>query len=242
MTSNRLVFSIIILLFLIGINQKSNAQGGLVNPVVAVTGSVTNAITHEPVTIFILVLDENGKKASATRSNASENGSYYIPSLKPGRKYFVTIDQPEYCKEKFEVDIANTTKYQEISRDFVVTPKAVGSQIPIPVPPFELNKAKLRVGAEDILGDLKSTLTNNPDIKFKILCYPDNEDDQAKNKELTEERAKTLKEYFVANGIDASRIDMAGSETTDPINPPPTTKRAKGKRYIGPSYIVIEQN
>lgn len=221
--------------------QGAKAQQSMVNPVVAVTGGVFNAVTHEPVTVFLVVLDETGKKVSATRSNSAENGYYYIPSLKPGRKYFVTINVPEYCKEKFEIDIANTTKYQEISKDFLVTPMVNGAQIPLSFPPYELNKSKLRVGAEDLLFDINSTLMNNPQIKFEIVSYPDNDVDKAKNKQLTEERSRTLANYFTSNGIDASRISSRGSETTDPKNPPPTTKKAKGKRYIGPTYIVIKQ-
>lgn len=217
------------------------AQQSLVNPVVAVTGSVFNAVNHEPVTVFLVVVDETGKKVSATRSNSAENGYYYIPSLKPGKKYFVTINQPEYCKEKFEIVIENTGKYQEISRDFLVTPLQVGAKIPFVLTPFELNKSKLRVGAEDFLDDLKSTLDNNPQLKFEILCYPDNDIDKTKNEQLTSERSKTLSAYFASKGIDASRISTAGSSVSDPKNPPPTTKKAKGKRYIGPCYIVIKQ-
>lgn len=230
------IISVILLAF-----PNANAQQSLVNPVVAVTGSVFNAVTHEPVTVFIVVVDETGKRISATRSNSAENGYYYIPSLKPGKKYYLTVNQPEYCKEKFELDIANTTKYQEISKDFLVTPMVQNAKIPLMIPPFELNKSKLRVGAEDFLEDLNSTLTNNPQIKFEILCYPDNDVDKARNKQLTDERSKTLLNFFITKGIDPTRVSAYGSVTSDPKNPPPTSKKAKGKRYIGPSYIVIKQ-
>ncbi|MDP2363870.1 MAG: hypothetical protein Q8M94_08885, partial [Ignavibacteria bacterium] len=99
----RILAALFAFLAILAFTSQLTAQQNLVNPVVAVTGSVFNAITHEPVTVFLLVVDETGKKVSATRSNSAENGYYYIPSLKPGRKYFVIINQPEYCKEKFEI-------------------------------------------------------------------------------------------------------------------------------------------
>ncbi len=238
---NRILAAFFALIAIVAFTGKATAQQNLVNPVVAVTGSVFNAVTHEPVTVFLLVVDETGKKVSATRSNSAENGYYYIPSLKPGRKYYVTINQPEYCKEKFEIEIANTAKYQEISRDFLVTPMVMNAKIRLALTPFELNKSKLRVGAEEFLEDIKSTLTNNPQIKFEILCYPDNDADKERNRQLTDERSKTLLNFFTSKGIEATRISVIGSATSDPKDPPPTTKKAKGKRYIGPCYIVIKQ-
>ena len=45
--------------------------------------------------------------------------------------------------------------------------------------------------------------------------------------------------YFTSNGIPATRVTAIGSKTPDTKNPPPTGILAKGKRYIGPSYIKL---
>ncbi|MGA2297071.1 MAG: OmpA family protein [FCB group bacterium] len=211
----------------------------LVNAVVAVTGNIFDAVTKEPVTALLVITDENGKKVNQTRSNSAENGAYYIPSLSPGKKYFITLNKPNYFTEKYEIVLANTDKYDEISRDFLIKPKDKGVKIPLPVPPFELNQTKLRYGAEDLLEGYTNTLINNPEVKFQIQCYPDNNNDQQKNKSISEDRCKSILNYFVSKGIDASRISIEGSQSTDPKNPPPTQKMAKGKRYIGPTYLVV---
>lgn len=211
----------------------------LVGTVVAITGSVFNSVTREPVTAYLVVLDANGKRVNATRSNSAENGYYYITSLKPGQKYFITVSQPNYFKEKFEIEIANTDKYTEISRDFLITPIQKGIDLPLTISPFELNKSKLRFGSEYLLGDIVSTLINNSEIKVDIICYPDNNLDKQENQILTEERAKALKAFLVENGVNETRISIKPNSSTDPKNPPPIEKRAKGKRYIGSTYIRV---
>lgn len=230
------IFSLLIIIFIFNINLSFSQ---LVGTVVAITGSVLNSVTREPVTAYLIVLDESGKRINATRSNSAENGYYYITSLKPGQKYYISISQPNFFKEKFEIEIANTDKYTEISKDFLITPLQKGIDLPLTISPFELNKSKLRFGSEYLLTDILSTLKNNPEIKVDIISYPDNNSDKAENQKLTEERAKSLKTFMVDNGIDESRINIKGNSATDPKNPPPTEKRAKGKRYIGSTYIRV---
>ena len=227
---------IFILLFVIT-GSVSHAQ--LVNPVVALTGSVIDAVSKDPITAIMVVTDESGKRVNATRSNGAENGNYYITSLKPGHKYTVTVSNTYYLKEKYEIEISNTYQYTELSHDFLIVPLAKDTKIPLTVPPFELNKSKLRYGADYVLENIKSTMAHNPNVKFEIFCYPDNDDNPAENETLTRERSKSIEKYFIAQGIDASRITTGNSKKTDPLNPPPTKMKAKGKRYIGTTYIKI---
>ncbi len=218
----------------------ASLKAQLVEPVVSLTGSVFNQITKEPETVFLIVKNEEGKKISAARSNSTENGYYYITGLKPGHTYYIELKQKNFMNERHKIEIADTRKYEEISKDFLVKPLKQGAEIKLQVPPFELNKSKLRYGAEFLLKDLANTLKYNHDVKFKIKCYPDSPGNEGENLRLTTDRAKSLKEFFVQKGIDASRITVKGSAVVDPQNPPPKEKQAKGKRYIGTSYIIIQ--
>ena len=223
--------------FLISFSQLILAQ--LVNPVVSITGSVMDAVTRQPITAIMIVTDENGKRINATRSNGTDNGYYYLTSLKPGKKYTITVSSKYYLKEKYTFKIDKAYKYTELSHDFLVMPLTVGAEIPLAFAPFELNKSKLRYGADYVLDGIKGTMLNNKNVKFQIICYPDMEGDPKHNLELTKARAESIKKYLVANGIDASRISIKGNKDVDPKNPPPKKKRAKGKRYIGTTYIKI---
>ncbi|MDQ1266411.1 MAG: OmpA-like protein, partial [Bacteroidota bacterium] len=159
---NALKILIIIFIFLgFGITK---VYSQFVEAVVALTGSVINEVNKEPVSVFLVFYDENGKRVNAARSNAAENGYYYVTGLKPGKKYTVEIKQKNYLKENISIEIPNTDRYQEISRDFLVKPLEKNVKIRIPVPPFELNKSKLRYGSDYVLNDYVNVLMNNPGV------------------------------------------------------------------------------
>jgi outer membrane protein OmpA-like peptidoglycan-associated protein len=217
------------------------AQAQLTNVVVALTGNVMDQVSKEPVNVRLECWDQNNKRIYKGNSNAAQGGYYYMTGLKPGQTYTIKFSDLEYFKEEFTIEIPSTDKYQEFSRDFLVKPKEVGLKIPMKVPPFELNKSKLRAGYEFFLRDILKTIELNRRIHFEIVCYPDNDDDPTANKTLTEARASALMEYFRKNGVAGNRVTVKGNTATDPNNPPPTKKRAKGKRYIGSTYFVITQ-
>ncbi|KKS83894.1 MAG: hypothetical protein UV60_C0031G0002 [Parcubacteria group bacterium GW2011_GWA2_43_11] len=93
MKVNKIKFVLIVLFLAAGfLNNRAESQ--LLNTVVALTGNVFDAVTKEPVTVFVIVNDEWGNKVTATRSNAFENGYYYVTGLRPGNKYTIIL---EYC-------------------------------------------------------------------------------------------------------------------------------------------------
>jgi len=207
--------------------------------VVSISGTVKNALTNEPLTVYVVAYTEDGTKVNTARSNASDNGYYFLTGLKPGAKYKIVIEQPHYFKETYELYVPYTTKYTEYSKDFALIPFRKGTAIPVPVPPFELKKTKLRFGIESFLEPFVREFINNKSSSFEIICYPDAPGDPSENLKLTEERAKSLMSYFISKGIEPERIKIKGNSSTDPQNPPPLEKRAKGKRYIGTTYIKI---
>lgn len=225
------------LIFFLAFSVNIYSQG-LIKTVVAVTGNVIDQVTKEPVAAKITVYDLSGKKVNSTKSNSYEDGYYYVTALKAGTTYEFVIENENYLIEKVNVKIVNTDRYEEISRDFTVKPNEIGKRIQLPVSPFEINKFKLRFGSEIILDDLAKTLKSNSDVKFKIISFPDKAG-ESDNKLLTNKRSQSLMDYFVIKGINPDRIQIEGSSETDKLNPPPSEKQSKGKRYIGPTYIEI---
>lgn len=214
------------------------SQDSFLNVTVALEGTVYNQVTKLPETCNIMVTDKDDNRVTATRS-MGHDGSYYLSGLKPGVSYKVTLKKKNFLEESIQVDVPKTARYYELSHDFLIKPKKNGTKIPISVPPFELHKPEIRYGAEYFLSNWANVMKNNPNVKFKIISYPDSDSDPRKNKEYTTERAKNLQKYFATKGIDIARIQIQGNDKTDPMNQPPKELRAKGKRYIGTTYIEI---
>jgi len=233
----KLKFSIIAIAMISLLATDLQSQG-FIQTVVSLTGNVFNQVSKQPETTALIVT-KNDRRVTATRSRASENGYYYLTGLKAGESYEIKLKKKGFMDQLVSIQVPNTDKYTEISKDFLIMPKEAGVKLPLSVPPFEYNKSKLRVGSDIFLSDLYETLALNPSVKFQIISFPDNNKNKNENTELTTERANSLKDYFTKNGIDATRISIAPNNSTDPNNPPPSEKAAKGKRYIGKSYIKI---
>ncbi len=216
---------------------SSNAQFS--STVVAVRGVVLNELTGEPVKIKIQLMDETGKTINRAFSN-SKTGEYYMTGLRAGLTYKCRLVSENFLMEEFTLHTPNTDRYLEISRDFMVKPLIEGKKIPLKVPPFELRKSKIKFGAAMILEDIISALKLNDQVKFEIICYPDSEKQANESPDMTLSRANALKDYFVTVGISPDRISITGAKQVDPDNPPPAKKAAKGKRYIGTTYVVIK--
>ena len=236
---NKIIFSVAILIF--AFSQITDAYSqSFTKLVVSLKGRVTDEVSNMPIDILMECFDESGKICDKKKVKASNKGEYFLAGLHPGKTYTVRFTDFKYFSQEFEIKIPNTDKYAEFSRDFTVKPKQKGAKIRLKVPPFELNKTKLRAGSNFFLKDNISLLMRNRRVNFEIQCYPDNDLDATKNQEMTNQRCESLRDFFVALGIGADRITIKGSASTDPDNPPPTEKRAKGKRYIGSTYIVIQ--
>lgn len=219
-------------------NDK-NDQNGLVKTVVAITGEIFDATTLKPVSLKIEVYNNSNKKLLSTTSNAVD-GSYYIASLKPGATYTLKINHENYLAESIEMKIPDTDEYDEFSRDILVYPANQNTKIKIKVPPFELNKSKIKYGYAVLLEDYLNILLTNPDKEFIIQCFPDDNDNPAENMKLTKKRAESLLDFFAINGIDPVRITTKGNTSLDTDNPKPIEKAAKGKRYIGTTYLILK--
>ncbi len=208
------------------------------NTVVAFSGQIFDQISKKPISVVLEVYNEDGTKFTKASSN-SKDGSYYVTGLVPGKNYIFRIANLKYLKVSYDVEIPNTDKYIEYSKDIQLIPANKNTEFPISVNPFELNQANLRPGFEFFLKDYAKLIKDNPTVNFSINVFPDNNLDMTKNKILTQGRAEAIKDYFIKIGIDSKRISVSGSDKVDPKNLPPTGKAAKGKKYVGSIYIQL---
>jgi outer membrane protein OmpA-like peptidoglycan-associated protein len=216
---------------------KSQAQ--YTKLVVSLTGSVIDEETRKPISTEMAAFDETGRQVYRGKSNGAEKGYYFITGLQAGQVYTIKFGDFEYFKQSFDVQIPNTNKYAEFSHDFLVKPKRKGVRFTVSPSPFEFGKTRLRYGADVVLEEIRNVIKTNPRMKFEIVSYPDDNKDNNLNKKITEDRCKALVEHFVSNGIKSDRISIKPEAVIDPQNPLPTRKTAKGKRYIGSTYLVV---
>jgi len=234
------IFVLLILALIIRV--EANSQGAI-KLIVSITGNVIDEVTKQPIGVDIELLDETGSRVARAKSNVTD-GYYFITGLKPGKKYFLRniVDiaaTKRYFRQKYEINIPQTDSYQEYSRDLLFKPLGNGMEIPLRVSPFSYGKSVIRSGGELMLKRFVDDLKDNPRVKIDVSCFPDNTSDEASNMKLTEDRAKALKDFFVANGIPDSRLGIQANKTIDTKVPPPIERGPKGKQYKGSIYFVV---
>ena len=96
---------------------------------------------------------------------------------------------------------------------------------------FDFNSANLTTLAKTNLDKLVTVLKNNPDTNINIYGHTDSIGSDAANLRISAQRAAAVKNYFVANGISASRMFTEGLGKSSPIASNDTDAgRAKNRR------------
>jgi outer membrane protein OmpA-like peptidoglycan-associated protein len=75
---------------------------------------------------------------------------------------------------------------------------------------FDLNSAALRPESRATLRDLASNFQRYPDETISVEGHTDNTGDDAYNQRLSEQRAYSVKDYLVGEGVPSSRVTSIG--------------------------------
>jgi OmpA-OmpF porin, OOP family len=96
---------------------------------------------------------------------------------------------------------------------------------------FATGSAKLLAKSYKSLKDVAQILKDNPSYKINVDGYTDITGSAEKNQVLSENRANSVKQYLITNGVDESRITATGHGINDPIADNKTAAgRAKNRR------------
>ncbi|MEA3251831.1 MAG: OmpA family protein [Pseudomonadota bacterium] len=82
---------------------------------------------------------------------------------------------------------------------------------------FEFDSATLTSQAEMILDDVASKLAANENVRVRLEGYTDSIGSEAYNKDLSQRRAQSVKDYLISQGISANRMRAIGYGEEQPI-------------------------
>lgn len=91
---------------------------------------------------------------------------------------------------------------------------------------FNTGKSSFQKQTIPVLQAITAILKEYPTAKFSLEGHTDSTGSDALNQKLSEERAAAVKNFLVANGIDASRLSSKGFGESMPVD---SNKTAKGK-------------
>jgi OmpA-OmpF porin, OOP family len=101
---------------------------------------------------------------------------------------------------------------------------------------FDTNKADIKPAMMPTLNEALSVLRQNPSLRIEVQGHTDSDGAAAYNQQLSERRAQAVMNYFVQNGIAATRISAKGYGESSPIadNDTPSGKAQNRRVMLSP--------
>ncbi|PKL85268.1 MAG: hypothetical protein CVV22_09025 [Ignavibacteriae bacterium HGW-Ignavibacteriae-1] len=186
------------------------------DPVFLLRGKVLNSKTEQPVSASIKYETlPDGIEAGFATSNAL-TGDYRIV-LPSGKKYGYYAVAEGFVAVNQNLDLREVYDYGELNVDLYLVPIEKGQTV-------RINNIFFEFGAYELLDDsfielnrLKESLNANPQMMILVKGHTDNIGNDARNQVLSENRANSVKQYLIEQGIDSTRIRINGMGSKSPI-------------------------
>lgn len=209
-----------------------------IDTTIYLSGRIMDTISGEGIQARLEIIDNIENKVAAT--HLSDTNGRYLVRLPEQRKYGLEISAKGYLffartLDLNEIEIKNDTIY----KDFVLDKVEVGKKMVLENIYFETNSAKLKPSSYTELERVVKLLQNNPGIKLEISGHTDNVGSYLANKKLSENRAKSVVDYLVKQGIDDSRLTYEGYSFTQPIAPNDSPEGRQKNRRV--EFEVLEK-
>jgi len=193
-------------------------------------GRVLNKVSSEPVLAKLEFVDVTESKVVAT-AITSETGEYQA-KFTEAKAYGVEVVAKDYLFFLDAVDMNLASTDEPFVRDFLLDKVEVGTKVVLENIYFETSKANLTAASYPQLNQVITFLENNETIRLEISGHTDNVGSLKVNLKLSEERAKAVVDYMVANGIDKSRLEWKGYAFNQPIAPNDTPAGREQNRRV----------
>ena len=118
-------------------------------------------------------------------------------------------------------------------------PQDVARALSLQVVNFEVDKAVIPDANKALLDRAVKLMEQVPDMKLMIIGHTDKTADAAYNMKLSEERAQSMKDYLVAQGVDPTKLMTKGMGETDPIAENATEQGRFRNRRI--EFVVYDE-
>lgn len=178
----------------------------------AISGVVIEELTG--VTIpkaMVTLLDNNNRKIKEMES--AEDGSFVFEDLEGNTKYVIHTEKETFFDDETLVEtedntmVATTIKMRKLE-DLIRIEDGI-KKLKTEMIYFDFDKSYIRTDASNELDKVVEVMHAYPKMVIKIESHTDVRGNNAYNKLLSDRRAKSTRDYLVASGIDADRIESA---------------------------------
>jgi outer membrane protein OmpA-like peptidoglycan-associated protein/tetratricopeptide (TPR) repeat protein len=161
-------------------------------------------------------LIELSTKQLISKVQTDENGNYLV-TLPVGKDYAFNVNRKGYLFYSDNFLLTNNSPDSSYEKNIGLQPLEVNATIVLNNVFFDVNKFELKTESQVEMDKLVQLLKDNPTLKIQISGHTDNVGKPTDNLALSNNRAKAVVNYLVANGIAALRLSAKGFGETQPI-------------------------
>ena len=161
-------------------------------------------------------LTELTTKQLITKVQTDEYGNYLL-TLPVGKDYAFNINRKGYLLYSDNFLMSNHTGDSTYEKNIGLQPIEANATVVLKNIFFDVNKYELKKESQAELDKVVSLLNENPGLKIEIGGHTDNVGKPSDNLILSNNRAKAVIAYLVANKIPAARLVAKGYGETKPV-------------------------
>jgi outer membrane protein OmpA-like peptidoglycan-associated protein len=168
---------------------------------------------------------------------SSVNDGVYRFVLPYGNNFSISAQLPGFYAESVHLDLKDKGEFTTVKHDILLKPIKLETVIRLNNVFFETNKWELLPESKTELNALITILQQNPTMKIEIRGHTDNVGNDDANLSLSENRAKSVVNYLIENGITGDRLTSKGFGESQPVT---TNETAEGKQQNRRVEFIIQ--
>ena len=192
-----------------------------------INGSVRDIKTQEPLEVLVKLEKINGK-IRIDSAQTSIGQFAMVPLLSTDEEYQLTAEYdgyfPVYINFNYQDYLADSTKIYDLE----MSPVEKGAAVVFKHLNFSPGTAVLYAESQPYLEDLVDFMKSNPNVKIEISGHVDGtyalNSDNTFLQNLSDSRAKTIRDYLLDAGIDPVRVLAKGYSFSRMLYKPATTE------------------
>lgn len=174
--------------------------------VIEISGTVYNKLTNEIMPNSLVTIEDNFGNTEAV---VTDDKGHYSTILRQYMNYYLKCKKVRFFGSDAVASTQDIEESTELVQDFYLERIPLGD-IEIPGILYDYNKWDLRRESKIILDDLVKFLNVNDNIIIEIGSHTDERGNDNYNLVLSKNRAKSVVDYLIDNGIPKERLTSIG--------------------------------
>ena len=201
-----------------------------------IQGLITDSKTNNPIKADIELV--NLKSGKSYKSSESDLDGNYMLCLPSDAEYALTVNKKKYLF--YSENIKLEQEGSILVKNFKLQPLGVGEQVRLDNIFFELNSSDLKNESVVELNKIIKFMASNPFLVIEIGGHTDNSGSKAYNLNLSDNRARSVKDALVQRGIPSDRIQTKGYGMSVPLNTNSSEQERALNRRTELKIIAVE--